>query len=47
MPGSRRFPAPWTTEQTNNACFIVRTTMERRWFMSISSRSQVDVQQRI
>ena len=25
MPGSRRFPAPWTAEETNNCiCFIVR-----------------------
>jgi hypothetical protein len=23
MPGSRRFPAPWTSEETE-ACFIVR-----------------------
>ena len=24
MQGSRRFPPPWTTEDKNDACFIVR-----------------------
>jgi hypothetical protein len=24
MPGSRRFPPPWTFEEANNACFIVK-----------------------
>lgn len=23
-PSDRRFPPPWTLEQNNNACFIVR-----------------------
>jgi hypothetical protein len=24
MPSPRRFPPPWTLEENNNACFIVR-----------------------
>jgi hypothetical protein len=24
MPSARRFPPPWTVEENNNACFIVR-----------------------
>jgi hypothetical protein len=24
MPAARRFPPPWTIEEHNNACFIVR-----------------------
>ena len=24
MPGSRRFPPPWTVEEYRNTCFIVR-----------------------
>jgi hypothetical protein len=24
MPGSRRFPPPWTIEEANAACFIVK-----------------------
>lgn len=24
MPSPRRFPPPWTIEESNNACFIVR-----------------------
>ena len=24
MPGSRRIPPPWTIEETNAACFIVK-----------------------
>jgi len=24
MPSSRRFPPPWTLEENNDACFIVR-----------------------
>jgi hypothetical protein len=24
MPSPRRFPPPWTIEENNNACFIVR-----------------------
>ena len=24
MPSARRFPAPWTMEENNDACFIVR-----------------------
>jgi hypothetical protein len=24
MPSARRFPPPWTLEEKNNACFIVR-----------------------
>jgi len=24
MPSARRFPPPWTLEENNNACFIVR-----------------------
>jgi hypothetical protein len=24
MPSARRFPPPWTIEEANNACFIVR-----------------------
>jgi len=24
MPTSRRFPQPWTIDEANNACFIVR-----------------------
>jgi endo-1,4-beta-D-glucanase Y len=24
MPNSRRFPPPWTLEEANNACFIVK-----------------------
>jgi hypothetical protein len=24
MPSSRRFPPPWTFEEANNACFIVK-----------------------
>ena len=24
MPGSRRFPPPWTIDEMNDACFIVR-----------------------
>jgi hypothetical protein len=23
MPSTRRFPAPWTIEKLNNACFVV------------------------
>ncbi len=24
MPSARRFPPPWTIDEANNACFIVR-----------------------
>ncbi|MGO8908804.1 MAG: hypothetical protein ACLQDM_05695 [Bradyrhizobium sp.] len=24
MPENRRFPPPWTVDEANNACFIVR-----------------------
>jgi hypothetical protein len=24
MPAPRRFPPPWTVDESNNACFIVR-----------------------
>jgi hypothetical protein len=24
MPAARRFPPPWTIDEANNACFIVR-----------------------
>jgi hypothetical protein len=24
MPSTRRFPPPWTIEENNDACFIVR-----------------------
>jgi len=24
MPSARRFPPPWTLDEQNNACFIVR-----------------------
>jgi hypothetical protein len=24
MPSARRFPSPWTIEEANNTCFIVR-----------------------
>jgi hypothetical protein len=24
MPSTRNFPLPWTTDEANNACFIVR-----------------------
>ena len=24
MPSARRFPPPWSVEEANNACFIVR-----------------------
>jgi hypothetical protein len=24
MPSARRFPPPWTIDEVNNACFIVR-----------------------
>jgi len=26
MPSTRRFPPPWTIEEHNDACFIVRDT---------------------
>jgi hypothetical protein len=30
MPGSRRFPPPWSVEEYNDACFIVRDHNGRR-----------------
>ena len=33
MPSSvspRRFPPPWTIDEANSACFIVRDSMSRR-----------------
>ena len=29
MPSARRFPPPWTLEENNNACFIVREVAGR------------------
>jgi hypothetical protein len=32
MPSSlRRFPAPWTIEELNDACFIAQDNVERMW----------------
>jgi len=28
MPAARRFPPPWTVDELNDACFIVR---DRNW----------------
>jgi hypothetical protein len=33
----RRFPPPWTIEELNDACFVVK---DRRWLMSISKKSR-------
>jgi hypothetical protein len=31
MPAARRFPPPWTIEENNDACFIVKDLNGRRW----------------
>jgi hypothetical protein len=31
MPAARRFPPPWTIEENNDACFIVKDRNGRRW----------------
>jgi hypothetical protein len=38
----RRFPPPWTIDEMNDACFIVRDKTGRRSAISISSRSRGD-----
>ena len=45
MP-ARRFPPPWSVEETD-ACFIVRDPTGRRSPTSISRRNQDDVRRRI
>jgi hypothetical protein len=32
----RRFPPPWTIEENNDACFIVRDSTGRLWGISTS-----------
>jgi hypothetical protein len=44
MPSKRRFPPPWTLEEYNDACFIVRDKNDRRSAISISRKSSVGVQ---
>lgn len=29
MPSARRFPPPWTFDEANDACFIVRDSTEQ------------------
>jgi hypothetical protein len=36
MLAARRFPPPWTIEENNDACFIVKDRNGRRWRMSTS-----------
>jgi len=35
MPAARRFPPPWTIDEHNDACFIVRDKTGRRWRTSV------------
>jgi len=36
---TRRFPPPWSIEELNDACFVVRDTNGSSWPMFISRRS--------
>jgi len=46
MP-ARRFPPPWSVDEMNDACFIVRDANGRRSAISISRMSRAHVQRRI
>ena len=39
VPSARRFPPPWTIDEANDACFIVRDNTGRRSAISISRMS--------
>jgi hypothetical protein len=43
----RRFAAPWTFDEANHACFIVRDGNRFPVAMSTSTGSPVDVQRRV
>jgi len=40
MPSPRRFPPPWTLDEANNACFIVRDSIgQALWLFLFRGRT--------
>jgi hypothetical protein len=44
MPSARRFPPPWSIEEHNDACFIVKDATGQTLAYSTSRKSRVGAQ---